>query len=293
MGDDDKATRGQPALATAAASWVSNKAAERTGRLSWPLAAAFFLASAAAAALPFAAGRWRESAFLADIQNYDGLGAAFMAMAEHGNSWSVAGGALSTKGSGPAVFEAGAWATVVGQAGSPAPDSGKVLWFGSDRLVISNPESGAAIASSWEPFEGLSSDTVATAADDYRDMADLIGGIIHTAVYAGLPSAVLTLTLLMLVQNLFFVAIMGVFLSLAELRRQPGFSETKAKPAPLAGIKTSVFLCAGPAFLAGLVGLAVPAVPAPMAWLAYSLLAGLRVVLLYMSRYRQAASPVL
>ncbi|HPE35836.1 MAG TPA: hypothetical protein PK625_01700, partial [Spirochaetales bacterium] len=141
MDDDDKAARGQPALATAAASWVSNKAAERTGRLSWPLAAAFFLASAAAAALPFAAGRWRESAFLADIQNYDGLGAAFMAMAKSGDSWSVAGGALSTKGSGPAVFEAGAWATVVGQAGSPAPDSGKVLWFGSDRLVISKPES--------------------------------------------------------------------------------------------------------------------------------------------------------
>jgi hypothetical protein len=283
--------RGSPqeSLVTLASSWWSNKAAERCAGLPWPLVLGVFLASSLAIALPFGAGRWRDARASAELSRYPGLGAAFMAVAERGGEFSVQDGSFKADPGAPREFEINGWRVSLGAEGGPAPDGPKALWFGADRLVVSNPETGYALASDWLPFEGIDAALFRRAAQDRLSMAELIAGMLYTAAFAGMGSTILTVGLLMLVQNLFFITILGLFLSLSALRKglRPDGAGTRIEP--LKGIRVAASAIAGPAFLVGLVGLLLPALNAALLWLAYSLLGGVRIVLIYMARYRSRA----
>ncbi len=285
LGKEGRAAE-QGGLVTLASSWWSNKAAERCAGLPWALALGVFLASSLAIALPFGAGRWREARDSAALAHYPGLGAAFMAAAETGGEFAVRGGAFMADPEAPREFEANGWRVSLGAEGGPAPESGKTLWFGADRFVLSNPDTGYALASDWLPFEGLDASLFRRASEDRMAMAELIGGMLYTAAFAGMGSAILTVGLLMLVQNLFFVTILGLFLSLSALRKGLRPHGTGTRIEPLKGIKIAACALAGPAFLVGLLGLLLPALNAALLWLAYSLLGGIRIVLVYITRYR-------
>lgn len=273
-------------LADLAASWFSNKAAARCEGVRWPLAAALVLAATMAVALPFGAARWRQAAAAADLSRYPGLGAAFVALAAQPGGFAVGPEGLSRDAALPTELRAGAWTVYVDRPGLPEEADGKALWLGSEYFAASNPETGAFVASAWTPFEGLSSARLRAASGDLRTMGALIEGMFFTAAFSGMSSSIASLGLLMLVQNLFFVAIIGLLLSLSALR-SPDPAERRVRP--LLGMKLAACVTAGPAFLVGLLGLALPSSAAPLLWIAYSLLGGVRAVILYMERYRGAA----
>lgn len=279
----------QGGLVTLASSWWSNKAAERCAGLPWALALGVFLASSLAIALPFGSGRWREAKDSADLAHYPGLGAAFLAIAEAGGEFAVRGGSFVADPAAPLEFERNGWRVWLGAEGGPASESGKALWFGADRFAVSNPDTGYALASDWLPFEGLDAALFRRASQDRLAMAELIGGMLYTAAFAGMGSAILTVGLLMLVQNLFFITILGLFLSLSALRKGLRPHGTGARIEPLKGIKIAAGALSGPAFLVGIIGLLLPALNAALLWLAYSLLGGIRIVLVYIARYRSNA----
>jgi hypothetical protein len=212
-----------------------------------------------------------------------------MAIADKGGDFAVRDGAFMADPAAPREFEANGWRVSLGADGGPAPDSGKTLWFGAERFVVSNPDSGYALASDWLPFDGLDSALFRRAAQDRLTMAELIAGMLYTAAFAGMGSAILTVGLLMSVQNLFFITILGLFLSLSALRRRLRPDGAGTRIQPLKGIKVAACAIAGPAFLVGLLGLLVPALNAALLWLAYSLLGGVRIVLVYITRYRSNA----
>jgi hypothetical protein len=276
-------------LVTLASSWWSNKAAERCALLPWALVLGVFLASSLAIALPFGAGRWRDARASAELSRYPGLGAAFMAVAERGGGFAVRDGSFKADSDAPREFEINGWRVSLGAEGGPEPDGPKALWFGADRFVVSNPDTGYALASDWLPFEGLDAGLFRRASQDRLAMAELIAGMLYTAAFTGMGSTILTVGLLMLVQNLFFITILGLFLSLSALRKglRPEGAGTRIEP--LKGIKVAASAIAGPAFLVGLIGLLLPALNAALLWLAYSLLGGIRIVLIYMARYRSKA----
>jgi len=280
-----------PAAAVVVASW-SNKAAERCAGVSWFAVFGVFLASSLAVALPFGAGRWREAGRDAAVSSYPGLGAAFMDLAYRGGNFSVGASGFQVDPIAPTELETDGWLVVLGKPGSPAPDSGKILWLGTERFVVSNPESGAVVASDWTPFQGLDASDLRQAANDRTVMADLISGVLYTAAFSDMASTLVTLGLLMLTQNAFFVSILGVFLSLSALRPRRNQEGTRARMEPLKAIRVSACAMAGPAFLTGILGLALPSLNAALLWLAYSLLGGIRVVILYMARYRQCHEPL-
>ena len=298
-------------------SWWSNVAAERCASLPWLLAIVFFVASSLALALPFAAGRWREASFNAKTAQYPGLGAAFMALAESSGEFAVHDGKLITKGAAPQILYVGDWTVVFGEkedpgawnaykgseskaqpaspgmSAQPAPSAapkapGALLWFGENWFAIRSRPGGAGFVSSWRPFEGFNDGLLKRAAQNRQTMADLIEGMLFTANFRDMGSSLMTLFLLMLVQNGVYILILGFLLSLSALRLGRLQKEPSRKIEPAKAIKVAIFAIAGPAFLTGLAGLAIPSLSTPMLWLFYSLAAGIRVLAIYSARYQKA-----
>lgn len=297
-------------------SWWSNVAAEHCASLPWLLAIVFFVASSLALALPFAAGRWREASFNAKTAQYPGLGAAFMALADSSGEFEIHDGKLIPKEAAPRILHVGEWTVVFGEKGDPGiwnpykssestaqpaspgmlaqaesgaiPEaSGSLLWFGENWFAIRSRAGGAGFVSSWKPFEGFNDGLLKRAAQNRRTMADLIEGMLFTANFRSLGSSLMTLFLLMLVQNGVYILILGFLLSLSSLRTGRLQKEPSRKIEPAKAIKVVIFAIAGPAFLTGLAGLVVPSLSAPMLWLFYSLAAGIRVLAIYSARYQK------
>ncbi|MCE5256225.1 MAG: hypothetical protein LLF89_05180 [Spirochaetaceae bacterium] len=290
-------------LWTVLKSWWSNSAADQCGGVSWVWVVVIFLASTIALAVPFGANRWRVASFNAKMENYPGLGAAFMALAKDGGEFAVQKGRCTFADATPRTLHASGWAVILGKEGLPPEDMDKVLWFGTENLSIQNKGKEAGFALSWEPFEGLDSVKLQRAAESRQSMADLIAGMLFTANFTGMTNAIVTLILLMLVQNLVFVAVLGLLLSFAALRARvwPGSAQGqssgvadsrggKAK-AVMRSIKVVACVVSGPAFLVGVVSLTLPGAKSSWLWLVYSLLAAVRVIVLYSARYKLGTNP--
>lgn len=276
-------------LSTIGKSWFSNKAAEDCARLPWFLVAALALASTLAIALPFGAGRWREAREFADPGNYPGLGSAFMALARGGGDWKIQDGALERGGAAPVAIEASGWTVLSGLAIEGAPSTA-TLSLAPDSLSVYHPRNDWLLRSTWAPFEGLDAGALRDAASDRAKLAALIESLLWTAAGARLPTDLSVMALLLAVQYLFFTLVLALFLSLAALRIKPSVDTRREKPAPLKAFKVVAAVVSGPAFLVGLLGVIVPSASAALLWLAFSLLAGVRVVIVYAARYRTAAA---
>jgi hypothetical protein len=213
-----------------------------------------------------------------------------MQLSARGGNFSVAPSGFQPDPVAPAELEADGWLVVLGKSGSPPPDPGKILWLGKELFVVSNPDTGAMLASDWAPLQGFDARDLRQASRDLATMADLIAGILYNTAFANMGSTLLTLSLLMLVQNAFFVSALGVFLSISALRQRQQAGGLVKRLQPLKAIKVSACAMAGPAFITGILGLALPGLSAALLWLAYSLLGGIRIVILYIARYRSAAS---
>ncbi|WP_304226532.1 hypothetical protein [Gracilinema caldarium] len=296
-------------LWTAAKAWWSDSAAQECKNLNWFFILAIFIASTIAISLPFAANRWREADAASQASQYPGLGNVFEDLASKNFEFSISSGKMTVSNSeDPLTLNSGNWDILIStntdklhvqeatgidetKQESEAADIVKsrrnLLQLGPDRFLIRNGNTGILVSAPLQAFEGFSSDILKQAAQNRRTLADLIEGLLFTAAFSSIPSLILTLFLLMLVQNLAFVTILGVMLSFAVYRKKLGDEQEKAIR-PLEGIKMAAAIMAGPAFVIGLVGLFIPAFKAPFLWLAYSLLAGIRVVVLYTSRYRRA-----
>jgi len=276
-----------PILWTAARAWWSDSAAQECISFPWLFIILIFLTSSIAISLPFGANRWREASTASRTTEYPGLGYAFEALAQAPLSFTITNGSLELNPPAPETLTVRDWIIELGNNRDHSADTQRVLQFGTASLLIRNGPTGTQVTSSLKPFEGFSSDTIKRAAQDRRTLSQLIEGVLYTAAFSSIPSILLTLGLLMLVQNLAFVVILGMMLSFAVYGKAPG-RETQIKLKPLEGIKMAAAIMAGPAFLIGLVGLFIPAFKAPFLWLAYSLLAGIRVIMLYTNRYRSA-----
>ncbi len=276
-------------LSTVGKSWLSNGAAEECASLPWLLVVALVIASSLAIALPFGAGRWREAREFADPGRYPGLGSAFVALAREGGDWKIEGGALERGGAAPSVLEAAGWTVLSGGSIVGAPSTA-TLALAPDSLSVYHPRNDWLLRSAWAPFEGFDSGALREAASDRLRLATLIESLLWTAAAARLPSDLSVMVLLLAVQYLFFSGVLALFLSLAALRVKPSVEGGREKPAPLKSFKVVAAAVSGPAFLVGLAGLAFPSMSAALLWLAFSLLAGVRVVMVYAARYRRAAA---
>lgn len=285
-------TNTKPVLWTAARAWWSDTAAQDCTSLHWLFIILLFVASSIAISLPFGANRWREAAASAQTDQYPGLGYAFEALAQAPFSFSVENGTLQLSPGTPQTLRARDWIIALGTPVDHRADTQRVVQITGSTLLIRNGATGTQVSSSLQAFEGLSSEIIQRAAENRRTLSQFIEGVLYTAAFSSIPSILLTLGLLMLVQNMAFVVILGMMLSFAVYGKAPGNkmqgTSTPVKLKPLEGIKMATAIMAGPAFLIGLAGLFIPAFKAPFLWLAYSLLAGIRVIMLYTSRYRSA-----
>lgn len=279
-----------PSLALVARSWWSNDAAESCARLPWLLALLLAVSGSLAVSLPFAAARWREARSTAATANWPGLGAAFLELAAKGGDWKVAGGRFVPDPAAPRELAAEGWRLRLGEAGSPAATEGKFLWMGRDLFAIADPATNTSLASDWRPFEGMEGALFRRAAADRSTMTTLVESVLHLAATAAIPGSLLTLLLLMLVQNGMFTAMLGLFLSLSALGARQGPDGGRPRIRLGGAVKEAAALAAGPAFLAGVAGLLIPAAGA-WAWLGYSLLAGIRVVVAYSARWQSLRRP--
>jgi len=296
---------------------------------------AYFLSCSVALAAPYIVHRWRTASFNAQPENYPGLGTAFLALAAEGGDFVIRDGRCEFANAEPRTLQVRDWRIEIGGIGLPpdnqsakiqkekdhagqdlrgknqgeqsgaesgsADNTAKIVWFGIQNFGIQNRDTKASCISEWSPFEGLDSAKLRKAAENRQTMADLIAAMLFTANFNGMMSAIVSLVLLMLVQNLIFVVVLGILLSFSNMQAGFALGHSATRLPQLRNEKTQsyfqfallsikIVICAAalPAFAIGILGCIVESINTMILWLAYTLLIAVRVIALYSARHKSS-----
>ena len=283
-------------------SWFFNRDAEEAGlRLSWIAAVLCVLLSALASAFPFSLGRYREARSLADPARWPGLGSALIAAAREGGDFVVKDGifhpdpASTTAASPASEGRAGDWRVVLdgGETWSKAPD-GAILRFGASRVTVSYPATKSLLDGPASALEGVTGEALRRLAENRPAFTVFVKGFLSSLASAEVPGAILAASLLMIFQTAIFSFVLGLLLALSSLRVLHAGANTRQGGGGAKGFLASIgpsfrtvaAVSTGPALLAAFAGSLIGGAGPALAWLGYSLILGLRVVLIYMGRMR-------
>lgn len=272
-------------------SWFSNKSAEDCGRrLSWATALLCVLLSGAASAFPFSLGRYSEALTLGQSSRWPGMAGAFLELAARGGDFSVREGVFHPDPGSPSELSAAGWRIILdgGPAWTAVPE-GRVLRFGKTRVTASLAEKRSLLDGPATVLEGLTGGSLRELARDREKFTIFVKGFLQALASAEAPGAILAASGLMLLQTAAFILVLGSFLALSAI----GLGGRVASGPRAAGFAASVKVVAavsvGPALLAAGVGALLPGAGPAFAWLGLSLLLGIRVVFVYMGRFKDKA----
>ncbi|MCX7655052.1 MAG: hypothetical protein N2Z76_00805 [Treponemataceae bacterium] len=261
--------------------WWSNEGAISCGELSWPLVLVTFVTSALALALPFWKYQWQDYQGARNIKNYAGLGNAFETVATISSSFRVQGEKLVGY-EAPFELHSNDWTIMVGYPGLPIQNQ-KILWLGRDYLAITNPEKEISLYTRWNTLSPFSSTQLTELAHERRTLRNFIEGLVYRLSLFHFLSSSLGVFFLLIAQNTLYIFILGFLLSLSVKNR---FNQSIPAAFTLrTAIKSTICAVSGICFILGILGFWIPSISGGYLWLAYSLLSGIRILLLYTSCY--------
>ncbi|MEI6386456.1 MAG: hypothetical protein WCQ50_07465 [Spirochaetota bacterium] len=272
-------------------SWFFNRDAEACGqRLSWTAALLCLLLAGTAAAFPFSLGRYREAFALADPARWPGIGAALVEVAARGGGFSVKGGVFLPDSSCPAELSAGGWRIVL-DGGEPwtAVPEGRVLRFGKTRITASEPGTKSLLDGPATALEGVTGGELRELARDRGKFTIFVKGFLQALASSEAPGAILAASGLMLLQTAAFVLVLGGFLALSAIGIGGRVASGPRAAGLASSLRTTAALSVGPGLLAALIGSLIPGAGPAFAWLGFSLILGIRVVFVYMGRFKDRA----
>jgi len=289
--------RAQPWPLTLLVGQLRNREAEALGRFPWWGAALAVVLAAVLAAFPFINDKFTTAVRSTNPGLYPGLTEVFATMGDRGWVLKVEGGRLTAGAGVPGRTKVGAWLVVVEPAGGGVPgleqavaadgSVQKVAFFGTTRWGLLDGSTEARFDGTWTKLEGF------TTADLGKvPAAKLLPIILFAGATGDVVPAMAATFLLMFVQVVFLTVVLGFLLSLSKVqiagtplgaRRGAGFA---------ASLKATALLTPGPALLVAVALSFFPGASA-LSWVVYTLLLGLRIVVLYMGRFsaRSKARP--
>ncbi|HOS31417.1 MAG TPA: hypothetical protein PLR39_11440 [Treponemataceae bacterium] len=277
---------------TIIAAQISNDAAEKSSGISIVLLLVLMVFSVCILSYSFIAQRVTQSLGMADAALYPGLGAVFKTLASQNGTFKVNGDRLEFSSDFPPRLESSGWIILSGsEHPSEALESEKsasympVLVLGLNGLIISQPLYSVRLSAPWKTLGLFSSDEIKKVSVHTDSFVTYIQALLFSAATAEVPSAILTLILLMSVQYLFFILVASLLLSISHIRSMKGTSYEK-RTSILSSIKILTVVGILPALAVALTAAINPSFGITFGWIIYSLITGIRAVSIYMKRMK-------
>lgn len=268
---------------------LNNADADRAGKISWVAFVAIIVIVTFITAFPFVNDRFTEAFKSTNPDRYPGVYEVFRGVASQPWQLSIANGELSVSADVPPKASIGDWTVLFEPAGmtmeafmaSPeAEKANKVVFFGKKNFAIAVLKDGANLGGGYTSLNGFKS-------EDLRkgDPEKIARYFIYAVATGGVGLTWAMITILMLFQDVFLVILLGFLLSLSKIsiggasvgqRRGAGFA---------ASVKTTCVVSLGPALLTSVIAMLIPGL-GMFVWIGFSLLFGMRVVFVYMGRFR-------
>lgn len=236
-------------------------------------------------AFPFVYGRFTKAWDGGQAIHYPGLGTAWQAAVRQGGEFQFEKGTVVLSGTPPTALSAGAWTVVFDPKTEmkSSPDH-PYLKFAGERVIV---ECGNYhVDGPARVFEGLKASELKLLSDDREKFASFVRGSLFALATAESPGAFTSVIGLMFLQNLLFMSVLGLLLAASGLPIAGSEPGSQRKVGFWASVKTVAAISLGPAFLTALIGLINPDWGVMIGMMAYSLLLGIRVILVYMARFR-------
>lgn len=270
---------------------VSNKHAELMGKGPWWLFVLAIFVTSLLAAFPIVNDNSLFAFRSTNPANYPGLYQVFNEIKRQNWPLTIEKGFLKTGAGVPAQTRVGDWLVVFEPAGGSAQalqeavgSSGttilKVAFFGNTHLGLIDQSTEKQFDGTYELLSWFSTPNIQTI-----PTGKLTSMVLNQTATARLPQMNLMTALIMFVQEVLLTVVLGFLLSLSSvhvlgtnvgLKRAAGF---------LASLRTVGFVALGPALLVALVLSFIPGASG-ISWVAFTLLYGGRVVVIYMARFR-------
>lgn len=270
---------------------VSNQAAEAMGKGPWWLFVVTVLVTSMLAAFPIANDNSLYAFRSTNPAHYPGLYQVFDEIKRQKWDLSVEKGFLKAGAGVPAQTRVGNWLVVFEPAGGNAQalqeavgSSGttimKVAFFGNTHLGLLDQGTEKQFDGTYELLSWFSTENIQTI-----PTGKLTSMVLNQAATARVPQMNLMTELIMFVQEVLLTVVLGFLLSLSAVHVAGTNVGVKRAAGFLASLRTAGFVALGPALLVALVLSFIPGASG-VSWVAFTLLYGGRVVLIYMARFR-------
>lgn len=274
------------------AAQISNDAAEKCSGISFLLLVVLMVFSICVLSYSFIAQRVTQSLGMADASLYPGLGSALKELAKQKGSFRVNGDILELSQDFPPRIETSGWIIL---SGFEHPDDAltaeksasymPVLVLGTQGLIISQPLYSVKLSASWRTLGLFSSADIKKVSGNTDSFVTYIQAFLFSASTSEVPSAIVTLLLLMGVQYLFFILVAALLLSISHMRAMKGtFYEKKTSFFSSLKILTVVGIL--PSLAVAITAGISPSFGISFGWILYSLITGIRAVSIYMKRMK-------
>ena len=268
---------------TALRAQLFNADARECGNAPAALAILFLVLSSLMAAFPFMLSRYSVCVENGQSSHYPGLGSAWLAVAHEGKGVAFQKGELVKSQHTPEKISFNGWTIAFGKAASEKLTP-PYLAFADQRVLI---QSGSyAVNGPAAVLDGIDQKGLLKLSQNFDAFTNFVKGSLYALSTVEVPGAFLSIFALMLLQNLIFVLILGMFLAMSGLRIGWQTPDEKRRVGYWPSLKTVACVTAGPGLVAAIFGGVVPQWGMAVAMVAYSLLLGLRVIMVYMSRFK-------
>ena len=215
--------------------------------------------------------------------HYPGLGSAWLAVAHEGEGVAFQQGQLVKTPQTPDKVTFNGWTIAFGKAASDKLTP-PYLAFADRRVLIES--GGSTVNGPAEVLDGIDQKGLLKLSQNFDAFTNFVKGSLYALSTVEVPGAFLSIFALMLLQNLIFVLILGMFLAMSGLRIGWRNPDERRRVGYWPSLKTVACVSAGPGLVAAIFGGVVPQWGMAVGMVAYSLLLGLRVILVYMSRFK-------
>jgi hypothetical protein len=286
----------RPWLAVLVTGQVLGRDAEALGKGPWALFVAVILVSTLLVAFPFVQDRFTSALRSTNPALYPGLIDVFKEAKAQKWDLAIENGRLSTGPGVPAEVRVGTWLVEFEPAGgdpkkmqesigSSGTTVQNVAVFGTSHWGLVVGQTNAQFDGTWEKLSGFHTSDL-----DKVSAEQLVPILLYASATGGVVPAIFTVMLLMFVQVVFLTVILGFLLSLSRIQiRGTGLGQRRGVGF-VSSLKTTGFVALGPALLTSFAGL-IPG-GSGFGWVAFTLLFGVRIVLIYMNRFRNKTKSV-
>ena len=260
-----------------------NRDAEDCGKFPGAVSVLLLILSSLMMAFPFMYSRYAESVSRGQAEHYPGLGAAWLALAGEGGDFHIENGTFIPDPKAPKALNFAGWTIFLD--GIPSKEvKAPFLAFVKGRVLIHSGDFG--VNAPLSVLNGINGPALQKLSHNFDGFTTFVKGSLFSLSTAEVPGAFIQIIGLMFLQNFIFVLVLGMFLAMSGLRIAYQTPGARRAVGYWSSLKTVAALTLGPALAAALVGGFFPTWGIAIVMMVYSLLLGVRVIVVYMGRFK-------